>query len=166
MSVVNIICEYCSPNIEVIINFSALPFFEPIIENKNTCSSNFPQYEKERLHLNQVEKDPIKSINDFKNALTCISRTHEIASFLRKCHNIRFPEDVIAATKVGIRSPQVGNRRLQRRTDKNCSMITSYPVVDRDRNFVPAGTGTGMKMKTRLVPGFFQYFSATPLECI
>ena len=32
-----------------------------------------PQYEKERLQLDQVEKEPIKSINDFKNALTCIS---------------------------------------------------------------------------------------------
>ena len=58
-----------------------------------------PQYEKERLQLNQVEKEPIKSINDFKNALTCISRTREIASFLKKCHNIRFPEDDIAAKK-------------------------------------------------------------------
>ena len=51
-----------------------------------------PQYEKERLQLNQVEKEPIKSIDDFKNALTCISRTREMASFFKKCHNRRFPE--------------------------------------------------------------------------
>ena len=34
VSVVNRICEYCSPNSEVIVNFSALPFFEPIIEDE------------------------------------------------------------------------------------------------------------------------------------
>ena len=58
-----------------------------------------PQYEKERLQLNQMEKEPIRSINDFRNALTCISRTREIASFLKKCHNRRFPQHNIAATK-------------------------------------------------------------------
>ena len=36
VSVVNRICEYCSPNSEVIVNFSALPFFEPIIEDEKT----------------------------------------------------------------------------------------------------------------------------------
>ena len=99
VSVINRICEYCSPNSEVIVNLSALPFFEPIIEDEKHVLFECPQYEKERLQLNQVEKEPIKSINDFKNALTCISRTREIASFLKKCHNIRFPEDDIAAKK-------------------------------------------------------------------
>ena len=103
-----------------------------IIEDEKQVLFECPQYEKERLQLNQVEKEPIKSIN----ALTCISRTREIASFLKKCHDIRFPEDDIAAkkspwkTEVGIRSPQEGNRRQQRRTDKICSMITSYQWVD------------------------------------
>ena len=74
-------------------NFKNKFVFEPIIEDEKHVLFECPQYEKERLQLNQVEKEPIKSINDFKNVLTCISRTREIASFLKKCHNIRFPED-------------------------------------------------------------------------
>ena len=33
-------------------------------------------------------------------------------------------------TEVGIRSPQEGKRRQQRRTDKNCSMMTSYQWME------------------------------------
>ena len=83
------------------------------------------QYEKERLQLNQVEKEPIKSINDFKNALTCISKTREIASiasFLKKCHNIRFPEDDIAAKKKAMENRSRNkkpSRRKQKTTKKN-----------------------------------------------
>ena len=81
-----------------------------------------PQYEKERLQLNQVEKEPIKSINDFKNTLTCISRTREIASFLKKCNNIRFPEDDIAAKKKSMENRSRNkkpSRRKQKTTKKN-----------------------------------------------
>ena len=60
VSVINRICEYCSPNSEVIVNLSALPFFEPIIEDEKHVLFECPQYEKERLQLNQVEKEPIK----------------------------------------------------------------------------------------------------------
>ena len=79
-----------------------------------------PQYEKE-LQLNQVEKEPIKSINDFKNALTCISRTFEIASFLNKYHNIIFPEDNIAAKKKSMenRSRNKKPSRRKQKTTKN-----------------------------------------------
>ena len=122
VSVVNRICEYCSPNSEVIVNFSALPFFEPIIEDEKHVLFECPQYEKERLQLNRVEKEPIKSINDFKNALTCISRTREIASFLKKCHNIRFPEDDIAAKKKSMENRSRNkkpSRRKQKTTKKN-----------------------------------------------
>ena len=95
-----------------------------------------PQYEKERLQLNLEEKEPIKSINDFKNALTCISRTREIASFLKKCHNIRFPEDDIEAKKKSMenrsrnKKPSRRKQETKIRTDKICSMITSYQWVD------------------------------------
>ena len=110
----------------------------PSLKTRNTCSSNVLNTKKRdcKLQLNQVEKESIKSINDFKNALTCISRTREIASFLKKCHNIRFPEDDIAAKKKSMenrsrnKKPSEGNRRQQRRTDKICSMITSYHWVD------------------------------------
>ena len=114
MSVVNRICEYCSPNSEVTVNFSALPFFDPIIEDEKHVLFECPQYEKERLQLNQVEKEPIKLINDFKNALTCISRTREIASFLKKCHNKRFPEDDIAATKKSMENRSRNKKALKK----------------------------------------------------
>ena len=63
----------------------------------------------------------------------CISRTREKASFLKKCANA-ITEDFLKMTsqerrspwksEVGIRSPQEGNRKRQRRTGKNCSMMT------------------------------------------
>ena len=122
MSVVNRICEYCSPNSEVIVNFSALALFEPIIEDEKHVLFECPHYEKERLQLNQVEKESFKLINDFKNTLTCISRTHEIASFFKKCHNGRFPEDNIAATKMSMENRSRNkkpSRRKQKTTKKN-----------------------------------------------
>ena len=44
VSVVNRICEYCSTNSEVIVNFSALPFFEPIIEDEKHVLFECPQH--------------------------------------------------------------------------------------------------------------------------
>ena len=93
-----------------------------IIEDEKHVLFECPQYEKERLQLTQVEKEPIKSINDFKNALTCISRTREIASFFKKCHNIRFPEDDIAANKNSMENRSRNkkpSRRKQNTTKKN-----------------------------------------------
>ena len=114
VSVVNKICEYCSPNSEVIVNFSALPFFEPIIEDEKHVLFECPQYEKERLQFKKAEKD-------FKNALTCISRTRGIASFSKKCHNRRFPEDNIAATKKSMENTS-RNKKPSRRKKKTTKM--------------------------------------------
>ena len=103
-------------------NFKNKFVFEPIIEDEKHVLFECPQYEKERLQLNQVEKEPIKSINDFKNVLTCISRTREIASFLKKCHNIRFSEDDIAAKKKSMENRSRNkkpSRRKQKTTKKN-----------------------------------------------
>ena len=97
------------------VNFSAIPFFEPIIEDEKHVLFECPQYGK-------VEKEPIKSINDFKDALTCFLRTREIASFLKKCHNRRFPEDNIAATKKpmeNISRNKKPSRRKQETTKKD-----------------------------------------------
>ena len=47
----------------------------------------------------------------------CILRTREIASFLKKCHNRRFPEDDIAATKQSMEN-RSRNKKPSRRKQK------------------------------------------------
>ena len=84
-SVVNRICEYCSPDVDVVPHLSVLPLFESIIEDEEHTL-----YTQERKQL----KSPLTSVSDFSNASSCVIRTTEIARLIRKCHNKKFPETV------------------------------------------------------------------------
>ena len=92
-SVTNRICVYCSADLETMDHLSAMPYFDPIIEDENHVLFECPQYEEERLLLNKIQKDAVKSLDDFKRSLTCADGIRRMARFLNRCHKRRFPED-------------------------------------------------------------------------
>ena len=98
-SVINRICDHCSPDNETVTHLSVMPFFEPIIEDEKHVLFECPQYGKDRLLLNSVENYSIKSIEDFKESSVCATRMRKLARYLNKCHNIRFPKDDISESK-------------------------------------------------------------------
>ena len=120
--VINRICESCSPDIEALTNFCALPFFEPIIEDETHILFECPLYDEERKQLNKFKDNPMKSTSDLKIALTCATRTREIARFLKKCHNKRFPEEENTSSKNSTEDTssnlETSSRKKRKRTKK------------------------------------------------
>ena len=93
-NVLNRICEYCSTEDKVILEFlRECPFFEPIIEDEFHILNHCPRYSEAREKLKEETKQLAQSTNGITQIFSDKALTKDLAIFIQRCHSKKFPEE-------------------------------------------------------------------------
>ena len=86
------LCNYCCTNDNNALKLlSELPCFDPPLEDEVHILQICPKYKDHRNKLNQITKATLQETNKIHTLFDNHTSVREIARFLTKCHNSRFP---------------------------------------------------------------------------
>ena len=110
-NIISRICRHCSntdwQSVELL---SELPFFDPIIEDELHVLRSCTLYEDLRQSLSQAAKTAIFS--NPKDLFTSITLIRELARFLNKAYNRRFPNKITDDNSLQIPADQASSSRI------------------------------------------------------
>ena len=93
-NVINRICDFCSSeDKEALELLKECPFFDPIIEDEWHVLTGCPRYADARKHLTNETTELLNSRTGLAQIFEEHKAIRNLARYIRKCHNIKFPED-------------------------------------------------------------------------